>query len=180
MIRNGGSPQRRIRESVFHARREGAERCMAGTDGQRARPWTPVLLGAFFAFATLMCTLAGISLLTPGGPLDWIWLIKPEEHGLLIALGPWAGAGFLALAVAMAAACLGTFRRRRWGLWLAMAIFAVNAAGDAARMTSGAMLEGAIGVAVTGVILWWLTRPRVLALFGARRSAVGGRRSAGI
>jgi hypothetical protein len=138
---------------------------MAGTDGIRARAWTPVLLGAFFAFATSMCVAAGVSLLTPGGWLDWIWLIKPEEHGLLVALGPWAGWGFLGLAVAMAAASWGTFRRRRWGLWLAMAIFAANAAGDAARITSGAVLEGVIGVAVTGAILWWLTRPKVRALF---------------
>jgi hypothetical protein len=144
---------------------------MVRTDGTRAQVWTPVLLGAFFAFATLMCAAAGVSLLTPGGWLDWIWLIKPQEHGLLMALGPWAGWGFLGLAVAMAAASWGTFRRRRRGLWLAMAIFAVNAAGDAARIFSGAVWEGVIGVVVTGAILWWLTRPGVRALFGAGRSA---------
>ncbi len=138
---------------------------MAATDGKRGRAWTPLLLGGFFAFATLMCALAGVSLLLPGGALDWIWLIKPEEHNLLMALGPWMGGGFLALAVAMAAASFGTFRRRRWGRWLAMAIFAVNAAADAARISSGAALEGAIGVAVTAFILWWLTRAPVRRLF---------------
>jgi hypothetical protein len=139
---------------------------MAGTDATRARAWTPVLLGAFFAFACLACSLAGVSLLTPGGALDWIWLIKPEEHGLLLALGPWMGAAFLALALAMAAASLGTFRRRRWGWWLAVLIFAVNGAGDAARIPAGAALQGAIGDAATALILWWLTRPRDRQLFG--------------
>jgi hypothetical protein len=138
---------------------------MGRTEEMRARVWTPVLLGGFFAFACFMCALAGISLLTPGGALDWIWLRKPEEHELLLALGPRAGWGFVALALAMAAASYGTVRRRRWGLWLAMAIFAVNAAGDAARLFSGAMWEGLIGVAVTAAILWWLTRPGVRALF---------------
>lgn len=133
---------------------------MAGPE-RRARAWTPLLLGAFFAFAALMCTLAGLSLLMPGGMLDSIWLWKPEEHGLLIALGPWAGRGFLALAVAMAAASAGTFRRRRWGLWLAMTIFAANALGDAARIPAGAVWEGVIGIAVTGFILWWLSRASV-------------------
>jgi len=112
-----------------------------------------------------MCGLAGASLLTPGGALDWIWLRKPAEHELLLALGPRIGWGFLALALAMAAASFGTFRRRGWGLWLAMAIFALNAAGDAARIPSGAVLEGMIGVAVTAAILWWLTRPKVRACF---------------
>lgn len=124
-------------------------------------------LGAFFAFATTMCALAGVSLLTPGAALDWIWLLKPAEHQALAALGPWIGWGFLALAVAMAAASWGTFGRRRWGLWLAIVIFAVNAAGDAARIPSGAVWEGAIGVAVTAAILWGLTRARVRATFEA-------------
>jgi hypothetical protein len=65
----------------------------------------------------------------------------------------------------MAAASVGTFGRRRWGLWLALAIFAVNAAGDAARIPGGAALEGAIGVAVTAIILWWLTRAPVRRAF---------------
>lgn len=139
---------------------------MGRTEEMGTRAWTPVLLGGFFAFACVMCALAGTSLLTPGGALDWIWLGKPEEHGLLLALGPRVGWGFLGLALAMAAASYGTFRRRRRGLWLAMAIFGVNAAGDAARIFSGALWEGVIGVAVTAAILWWLTRPRVRALFG--------------
>ena len=119
------------------------------------------MLGLFFAFATAMCTLAGLSLLTPSGPLDAIWRWKPDEHARLLALGPAVGAGFLLLALAMAAACYGAFARKRWGLRLAMAIFAVNALADAARMPFGGMWEGLIGLVVTAAILWWLSRARV-------------------
>jgi len=112
-----------------------------------------------------MCALAGASLLMPDGPLDWIWRFKPEEHRRLLALGPAVGAFFLALALVMALASFGCFARRRWAWPLSLAIFAANAIGDAARIPSGALAEGLVGVGVTGAILWWLTRPRVRALF---------------
>ena len=122
---------------------------------------TPQVLGVFFAFATAMCALAGLSLMTPDGPLDAIWGWKPDEHARLLALGPAVGAGFLLLALAMATASFGNFARRRWGWRLAMAIFTVNALADAARVPFGGPWEGLIGLTVTAAILWWLTRDRV-------------------
>jgi hypothetical protein len=123
------------------------------------------LLGAFFAFSTAMCALAGTSLLTPGGPLDWIWRMKPTEHRELLEMGPAIGAGFLGLALVMALASFGSFTRRRWAWPLAVAIFAVNAVGDAARIPFGAPAEGLVGVAVTVAILWAMTRPAERASF---------------
>lgn len=112
-----------------------------------------------------MCALAGASLLTPGGPLDWIWRAKPGEHRQLLEMGPAVGAGFLGLALIMALASMGSFARRQWAWKLALAIFAVNALADAARIPFGAAAEGLIGIAATAAILWWLTRQRVRALF---------------
>jgi hypothetical protein len=126
---------------------------------------TPVLLASFFAFATAMCALAGLSLLTPGGALQWVWRFKPDEYRQLHAFGAAAGAGFLALGVVMAVAAVGCFGRLAWGRRLAFAIIAVNAAGDSARAFSGAPGEGAVGVVVAGAILWWLTRAPVRAAF---------------
>jgi len=114
-----------------------------------------------------MCALAGASLLSPGGPLDWIWRVKPAEHEQLLLWGPAAGAFFLGLALIMALASFGAFARRRWAWPLALAIFAANAIGDAARIPSGAVVEGLIGVAVTAAILWWLARPTVRTLFNS-------------
>jgi hypothetical protein len=94
-----------------------------------------------------------------------MWRIKPAEYARLLTMGLWPALGFLLLSPLMAAASVGLFRRRRWAWWLAVVIFAVNATADALRGASGAYIEGAIGVAATVLVLWWLTRPRVRALF---------------
>jgi hypothetical protein len=129
------------------------------------QPLTPMLVGAFFAIATVICSAAGTSLLVPGGQLDWMWRIKPVEHEQLLRLGPIVGFGFLGLAAMMALASLGSFMRRRWGWGLAVFIFVANGLGDAARIFSGAPAEGMLGVVVTAAIVWWLTRADVRALF---------------
>jgi hypothetical protein len=112
-----------------------------------------------------MCGLAGASLLTPAGPLDWIWWVKPDDHRQLLEMGPAVGAGFIGLAMIMAAASLGSFARRRWAWPLALTIFTVNAIGDAARIPFGAAFEGLFGIAATAAILWWLMRQPVRASF---------------
>jgi hypothetical protein len=135
---------------------------VTGTTVQRG---TPVLLGLFFAFATLMCAFAAATLLDPGGPLDALWRIKPDEHRALLATGPLAGVGFGALAVIMALTSWGCFGRRRWGLQAAMVILAVNAAGDLIRAVSGRWAEGLFGAAIAGALLWWLSRRGVRRMF---------------
>jgi hypothetical protein len=126
---------------------------------------TPALLGGFFVFATVMCAFAGTTLLMPGGPLDALWAVKAEEHRELLGLGPAAAIGFLALALVMALTSYGAFRRRRRAWLLAIGIFAVNAIGDAMRIPAGAVVEGLIGVAAAGAVLWWLTRSPVRQMF---------------
>jgi hypothetical protein len=106
---------------------------------------TPMALGAFFACATILCGLAGASLLLPGGTLDGIWAWKQDEYRQLLALGPWVGSGFLALALAMAAASYGTFRRRRWGRRLAMLIFAINGRATRRGCSPGRSLKARSG-----------------------------------
>jgi len=128
-------------------------------------PLTPPLLGGFFAFATLLCAFAGTTLLVPGGPLDALWSVKPDERGQLLALGPGIGAAFLALAVVMALTSYGAFARRGWARRLAIAVFVVNAFGDMLRIPAGAVAQGLVGVAVTAAIVGWLMRPPVRRVF---------------
>jgi hypothetical protein len=130
-----------------------------------AIPPSAILLGSFFALAALMAGAAGASLLCPGESLDWIWAIKPDEYRQLLDLGPLPAFGFLAFAVLLVLASVGLFRRRSWSWRMALGLFVANAVGDAARIPLGAPGEGMFGIAVVIPILWWLTRPRVRALF---------------
>jgi hypothetical protein len=57
-------------------------------------------------------------------------------------------------------------RQRKWGWWLAVAIFAVNGLSDAGQMALGQYIEGGIGVIVAGAILLYLYRPKTKAAFG--------------
>ena len=138
---------------------------MTHAEPRTRRPATPAILGVFLLFASAMAGVAAETLLEPGGPFDFVWRIKPEEHARLLAMGPLVGLGFSALSVAAAAIAVGVFQRRRWSWWAAVLGIAANGVGGALRGLSGGPLEGAIGVTVAGAIVWWLTRPRVRALF---------------
>jgi len=112
-----------------------------------------------------MTGLAGLSILAPESGLAAIWALKAAEYRQLLAIGPVAGIGFLLLAPLFAAASWGCFRRRRWGWGLAVAVIAINALADLARAVAAGAVEGWIGAAIAGALLWWLTRPRVRCLF---------------
>jgi hypothetical protein len=124
-----------------------------------------MLLTAFFLFGTVMTALAGASLAWPNGPLAVMWRVKPDEYRQLLAMGPWVPVGFFMLSALMAATAFGTWKRRRWGWWLAVIIFAVNGLSDLARAASGAYWEGLFGAAIAALILWWLFRPGVRGMF---------------
>ena len=53
---------------------------------------------------------------------------------------------------------IGWFRRRRWGWGLAVTIIALNMVGDIVNVIRGEGLKGAVGVAIAGMLLVYLTR----------------------
>ena len=124
------------------------------------------LMAIFFALSACIVIAVGVMLVWPGTDLDSVWQIYPARRGELMPHRDWMGPGFLALAFVFAAASAGSFLRRKWGWWLAVAIFSVNGIGDLTQLATGHLLEGAIGVAAAGAILFWLTRPGVRAAFG--------------
>lgn len=123
------------------------------------------LLAVFFLVATAILLIAGFALLLPGTHADTIWRLRPSVQAQFQPFRAIAGAGFLALAIPMFFASLGLFRRRVWGWWLAVAIFAVNGTGDAIQIAMGRIGEGAIGVCVAGALIFYLTRPGTRAAF---------------
>ena len=97
--------------------------------------------------------------------LEVIWKLYPSRRSLLMPYRMWLGPGFLILAIVMASASVGCLRRRIWGWRLALAIFVINGLSDAGQILIGHFLEGGIGVAVAGAILFYLSRPKVRGTF---------------
>ena len=123
------------------------------------------LIAIFFAIATCILLGVGIALLRPGSALEVIWKLYPARRALLMPYRMWLGRGFLILAIVMVSASFGCLRRRIWGWWLAIAIFVINGLSDAGQILIGHFLEGGIGVAVAGAILFYLSRPKVRGTF---------------
>lgn len=97
--------------------------------------------------------------------LEVVWKLYPARRSLLMPYRMWLGPGFLILAIVMVSASVGCFRRRIWGWWLAITIFVINGLSDAGQILVGHFLEGGIGVAVAGAILFYLSRPKVRGTF---------------
>jgi len=131
----------------------------------QTKPLGVFLIAIFFGVATCILLGVGTALLFPGSQVEAIWNLYPARRALLMPYHVWLGPGFLALAIAMVFASAGCFLHRRWGWQLAIAIFAINGFGDAAQLVMGRILEGGIGVAAAGVILFYLSRPRVRGVF---------------
>jgi hypothetical protein len=130
-----------------------------------AKPIGIYLVAVFFAVATFILVGVGAALLLPGSAAEAIWRLYPARRALLMPYRDWLGPGFLLLAVVMVSGSIGCFRGRKWGWGLAVTIFAINGLGDATQIFLVHFLEGGVGVAVAGAILFYLTRPKVCSLF---------------
>jgi len=126
---------------------------------KRARSFVPV--GLFFLFGATMAAYAAITLLKPGTVLDGLWALNKTGHTQLLSLGKGAGLGFALLSALLCAAAVGWFRRRYWGWVLGTTIIAINAAGDLVNGVRGEWVKGAVGVAIAGLLLFYMTRSGV-------------------
>jgi hypothetical protein len=122
-------------------------------------------MGIFLVFAAVVATLAGTSLRWPRTYLDDMWILNPPAHRELAPYGPLVGLLFLLLGATLAVAAAGWFKRKVWGWWLAVAVIGTQVLGDLLNASSGRVVEGAIGVTIAGLLLFYLTRPQVRAAF---------------
>jgi hypothetical protein len=115
----------------------------------------------FFAFGATMSAYAAVTLLKPGTFLDALWVLNKQGHEGLAGLGRWTAIPFVILSPMLCLAAVGWFRRRYWGWVLGVAIIAINMAGDVGQLVFGEPWKGAVGVAVAGLLLFYMTRSGV-------------------
>ena len=122
-------------------------------------------VAVFLFFGAAMASLAGATLIFPGTILDRAWRLNPVAYAQLAPLGAPIGIVFWLLAIILAVAAMGWWRRRRWGWILAVAIIAIQVLGDFVNLLRGDVLRGAFGVTIAGALLFYMTRLRVRAAF---------------
>ena len=124
-----------------------------------------IAIGIFLVAAAGIVVLAAITLLAPGTFLDAMWKMNPAAYRQMAPMGAKAGILFLILGAALLAAAIGWFRRRRWGWWLTVVIFAVQVLGDLDNAIQRDHRGGAIGVLIAGALLVFLWHPRIRSAF---------------
>ena len=139
----------------------------AGIDGvvPRRPPRGLTAIGVFLFFGATMAAFAGTTLIWPGTSLNRMWVLNPTAHRELATFGKPAGILFLLLSAMLALAGTGWFRRRLWGWRLAVAVIATQVLGDLVNFLRGDWLRGAVGFSIATVLLLYLLRPAVRAVF---------------
>jgi hypothetical protein len=136
---------------------------MGSDEDRRPRGFVPI--GVFFLFGATMAAYGAVTLLKPGTVLDRLWALNETGHVQLATLGKSAGIGFVVLSALMFTTTIGWFRRRYWGWFLGTTIIAINATGDLINGVMGEWLKGAVGVAIAGLLLFYMTGSRVRRYF---------------
>jgi isoprenylcysteine carboxyl methyltransferase (ICMT) family protein YpbQ len=131
----------------------------------RIRPVGILIIGLFLLVAPLILVVSAISLLVPGTWLDQIWVVNETGYNQMLPYRGLVATGFLALSVVIGLAGIGLLSGRKWGWWLTIIVFAANAIGDAVRFLTGDILGGSVGLVVVGLLLLYLTRPKVKDFF---------------
>ena len=124
---------------------------------------TPIgirLLAIFFVFGASMCLLTVTLLLFPGTALDSLWRLNPDAQSAFRSLGKISILVMLVIGGACGFAAIGLAKNRRWGRNLALAILAVNVAGDLINVFVRGDLRALIGLPIGGGMILYLLRVR--------------------
>lgn len=124
-----------------------------------------VALGGFFVAGALMAGAAGTTLLLQGGPLQAMWRLNPRGREDLAALGSWAVALMLAVAVGCALAAAGLWMGKRWGHRLAVGLIGAELLGGLGNLLFRGDLRTLVGLPIAALLLAYLLSAGVRAAF---------------
>lgn len=134
----------------------------------KGSPRAMIAIGIFLVFGAVMAFLAGMTLAWPGTALDRVWAFNPRAYRELAPIGRIIGIPFLLLGVTLSITSVGWFKRRLWGWRLAVIIIATQVLGGSIHVFLGRVVEGGIGIAIAGALLFYLLRAKVRAIFDDR------------
>ena len=97
------------------------------------------------------------------------WALNPRAYRELAPFGRTVGIPFLLLAVALAVSGLGWLKRQRWGWQLAVFIIVIQVFGDFVNVFCGHLVQGGVGIAMAGALLFYMLRPNIRAAFATEQ-----------
>jgi uncharacterized membrane protein (DUF2068 family) len=118
------------------------------------------VFAAFFLFGAAMCALTVVLLLFPGTALDSLWRLNPDAHASFQSIGKAAFLLMLPIGIACGFAAIGLWRRKVWGIWLAIVILSANIAGDLLNVVARRDYRALIGILIAGAMIYYLARCR--------------------
>lgn len=136
----------------------------------RERPVVVPVVAAFLGLAAMVAAVVAVSLLLPGTFLDRIWTLNRTAEAGFHSFGKYSGGLIAVVGVAAAAAAIGLLKGRRWAWLMALAVFALDGAGDVVNlMLSGDWVRSGMGAAVAAVFVGCLAGRRVREYFAGDR-----------
>jgi hypothetical protein len=130
----------------------------------RRRPFEAAVMAIVLMAAAAIAVVVAVSLFVPGMKLDAMWRLNPRAAETMRPMGRWLGAALAGVGLVAAVAGLGLWGGRRWGWGVAVALFAVNGAGDLVSMAvTRDWIRSGIGVVAAVVFLAVLLSGRVRA-----------------
>jgi hypothetical protein len=124
------------------------------------RPLGVTLLVIFFGAGALICFVTMLALAFPGGFLEPIWRLRPDARLEFQKLGNWSVLLMAVVGTACGLAAVGLARQAEWGRRVAIGILTANLIGDTLNAFLHHDLRTLIGLAVGGLMIWYLFRRR--------------------
>ena len=168
----------RGRKTVFTGRSRMAERirfilnrcwiAMASTLDTAGRSKSTAgitAVGIFLFFGAVMAGYAGTTLIWRGTVLDKLWALNMPAYERLAPFGAIAGPVFLAAQRGSGVCWGGMVQTPPVGMEIGHLVILVQALGDLINLLRGDFIRGGIGLAIAGLLLFYLLRPKVRVLF---------------
>jgi hypothetical protein len=134
------------------------------------RPSAVILIAVLEFLAAAIACAVSFSLFVSGTWLDRMWDLNAPAHDALAAQAKPVAALLLLIGALAVTAGVGLLTRRVWAWLLSLAIFAINALGDAVSLAiTRDWFHGLAGILIDALLLYLLLRPGVRAFFLTRR-----------